>query len=449
MGTATGALAIPGPGGHPLLGMAGTMRRDLLGTLLENFSRYGDVVGYRIGPARGPRWLRRDTVAVHHPQDVRRVLTDTDTFTRATTSYRVLRELFGSNLVTVEGGIWRRQKRTLQPLFTPGHVQTYAAVIEAEAERAIDTQRLGSDGVVDIARMTEVYALRVLGHTLFKDERGIDEETVAALERLVPAVGDLVRSRASQVVRLPLRLPTARNRRFNETRTRLYATIDRVLTRRRELGSDHGDDLLSRLQDARDPDSGTPLAPQEIRDQALIFLISGHTTTSNALTSTLYLLGRDAAAQEAVAASVGEHDPGRDLVGAAVQEGMRLYPPSYVIGRKVRGETELGGHAVPDGTTVLVSPWVTHRHPGFWDEPDRFDPRRFADGREPERWAYLPFGGGPRACIGRHFALLEATILVRELLRRYRLEALDTDVPRAQLISLRPEGPVRVRCIPR
>ncbi|MEX1141055.1 MAG: cytochrome P450 [Thermoleophilaceae bacterium] len=441
--------AIPGPPGHPLTGMAGRMRTDLLGTLWESFVRYGDVVAYRVGPACGPRWLRRQTVAAHHPDDVRRVLTDTDAFTRDTTSYRVLRELFGSNLVTVDGDAWRRQRRILQPLFTPANVRRYAAVIEAEAERAIEAQRLGAGGVIDAVHTMEAYALRVLGRTLFEDERGIDDETVAALERLVPVVGGLVRSRATQFVRLPLALPSARNRRFVETRTRLYATIDRVLARRAEHELEGGEDLLGRLRDARDPHDGMPLDDREIRDQALIFLISGHTTTSNALTSTLYLLGRNPAAQDDVAAAVDERDTRRDLVRAAVQEGMRLQPPAYVIARRVRGAAELGRYSVPDGTTVLVSPWVTHRHPGFWDDPDSFDPRRFVDGREPDRWAYIPFGGGARACIGRHFAQLEATVLVRALLRRYRLESLDADVPHAQLISLRPDGPVEVRCTPR
>lgn len=440
---------IPGPHGRPLVGMAAALRRDLLGTLLDGFAAHGDVVAYRVGPAR----LGRRVVAVHHPDDVRRVLTEMDAFTRDTPSYRVLRELFGRNIVTTSGETWRRQKRTLQPLFTRRTVARYAQLIEGEARKAVAQPRVEADGAVDAARAMEQYALRVLGHTLFKEERGIDEATVAALERLVPVVGRLVRGRAAQTVRLPLTLPTLRNRRFAATRTALYATVDRVLAQRDARGrGEQADDLLTCLQDAHDPEGEGPLSAEEVRDQALIFLLAGHTTTSNALTTTLYLLGRHPQVQEQVAqaAAASDTDLERpDLVRAAVQEALRLYPPAYVLGRRAAHDTEVGGHPVPAGTLVLVSPWVTHRHPEWWDEPERFDPWRFMHGDRRARQAWFSFGGGARSCIGRHFALLEASILVRALLREHRLEALDADVPLDALISMRPSGPVRVRWHPR
>jgi cytochrome P450 len=441
--------AIPGPAGHPVLGMTRALRGDLIGTLLDGFARHGDLVSYPIGPRR----LGRSVVAVHHPADVQRVFVEIDTFTRLTTSYGVLRELFGENLVTTNGSVWRRQKRTLQPLFTRRVVAGYAELIDAEARAVVERVRFEGDEPIDAARTMEEYALRVLGHTLFRDERGIDDETVAALERLVPVVGALVRSRATQVARLPLRWPTRANRRFAATRAALYATVDRVLERRARRAAPAGEaDLLSRLHDAQDPDGGTPLSPDEIRDQALIFLLAGHTTTSNALTSTLYLLGRHPQIQEQVAEAARSATAApdkQDLVRAAVQEGLRLYPPSYVLGRRLLADAQIGGHAVAGGTNVLVSPWVTHRHPDFWSDPEVFDPWRFMGRDDRPPYAYFPFGGGARACIGRHFALLEATILVRALLTSYRLEALDADVPLSQLISMRPAGPVRLRCHPR
>jgi cytochrome P450 len=437
---------IAGPAGHPLLGMAAALRGDLLGTLQDGFARYGDVVAYRIGPARGPQRLRRLAVALHHPDDVRRVLTDMDAFTRLTSSYGVLRELFGINLVTANGEDWRRQKRLLQPLFTRAAAGRYAELIAHEAHAVVERCWSAPSGTLDASRAMEEYALRVLGRTLFEDERGIDDDTIAALERLVPLVGAQVRARATQPVRVPLRWPTPRNRRFAETRDALHATIERVLARQRHTGPARPDDvdLLSRLRHARDPEGERPLSEQEVRDQALIFLIAGHTTTSNALCSTLHLLGRHAEIQERVALG------GDQLARAAVQEGLRLHPPSYVLGRRVgAGGAEVAGHRLPAGTDVLVSPWITHRHPGFWSEPEAFDPWRFvgADDRPPYAW--FPFGGGARACIGKHFALLESTILVRALLARCRLESLDADYPMAQLISMRPSGPVRVKCHPR
>jgi cytochrome P450 len=430
--------------------MARELRRDLFGTLLNSFRRHGDLVLLRAGLARGPSWARRDLVAAFHPDGVRQVLSDERVFTRQTTSFGVLRELFGENLVTATGDVWRRQKRTLQPLFTARHVDQYASLVQAEARQAVRGLDLASDAVVDIAEAMEGYALRILGRTLFCAGGGIHDDTVAVLGRLVPIVGELLQRRAMQAVRLPLAWPTARNRRFVNTRTELYATVERVLDRRAGGETvDAADDLLGRLLRAREPDTGEPLSAQEVRDQALIFLIAGHTTTSNALTSTLHLLACHPEVQEQVAQAAVGSTEGGDLVLAAVQEGMRLSPPSYAIGRRVIAATELDGHAIGAGTTVLVSPWITHRHPEFWDDPERFDPMRFLSGGPRAPYVYFPFGGGARTCIGRHFAMLEATIMVRELLSAYKLIALDEHIPRAQQLSLRPSGPVRVRCQPR
>ncbi len=443
------AAPIPGPAGHPLLGMARPLRADLLGTLQEGFARYGDVVAYRVGPARGPRRLRARLVAVRHPEDVRRALLETDVFARGTPSYTVLRELFGETLVTMEGAEWRARKRTLQPLFTRRHVARYADQLEAEAGRVVAGWRQLGEQPVDVAQAMDQYALRVLGQTLFAEEDGIDADTVAALERLVPRVGSQVVARVTQMVRPPLRWPTPRNRRFVALRAELRETIERVAARRER--DDDGGDLLSRLRAARDPEGGAALTAQEVRDEALLLMLAGHTTTADVLTSTLHLLGRHPELQErvAAAAATGAPDAPDDLVRAAVQEAMRLHPPSYVLARRTAAGTELGGRAVPAGTLVLVVPWATHRDPRWWPDPERFDPMRFVGEHARPPFAYVPFSAGGRACIGRHLAMLESTILVRALLRAYRLESLDATLPLSPLISMRPEGPVRARLRPR
>ncbi|HEU4702053.1 MAG TPA: cytochrome P450, partial [Conexibacter sp.] len=232
-----------------------------------------------------------------------------------------------------------------------------------------------------------------------------------------------------------------RNRRFVETRDALQTTIERVLARHRERSEDDVD-LVTKLRDARDPMGGRPLSEQEVRDQALLFLVAGHSTTSNSLCSTLYLLGRHRDVQQRVAEGGGE------LARAAVQEALRLRPPAYVLGRKVGSQGAcIAGYRLPPGTDVLVSPWVTHRHPDFWSDPERFDPWRFVGRRPPPAW--LPFSVGPRGCIGKHFALLESAILVRTLLERCRLESLAADFPASQLTTMRPSRPVRIACHPR
>jgi cytochrome P450 len=439
---------IPGPPGHPLLGVAPALRRDLLGTILDGFHRYGDLVSYRIGP----RWERLGppAVAVHHPDGVRQVLTNPQVFSRRTAGFEVLSEMLGDGLLTSDGDRWKRQRRTLQPLFTPRRVAGYTALMTAESERVVQPPHQPGT-VVDLHELMQVYTLRVVGRALFGDEV---DDVVPDLQRLVPLASDLSLARSMQIARLPLGYPTPRNRRFRRVSADLYSVVDRILARRAgnvgggndgndgTNGTNDGtgnDDMLSRLHTARDPETGQPLSPQEIRDQVLVFLLAGHETTAGALTFTLHLLGRHPDIQDRVAAG------GPDLIRAAVLEGMRLYPPAHTTERRAAVDTEIAGHRIATGTPVLVSPWVTHRHPDFWPDPERFDPERFLGDRDRDRprYAYFPFGGGPRSCIGEHFAMLEATVLLRTLLTRYRIESLDAQVRLTPLITLRPAEPVR------
>jgi cytochrome P450 len=419
---------IPGPTGHPLLGMVPAFQRDMLGTMIDGFQRYGDIVAYRFGPRWGPRKLLRLGIGVYHPDGVRQIFTHRQIFNRRTVGFGVLAELLGEGLLTSDGDLWVRQRRTLQPLFTPRRVAGYADLMAAEAGRVASTP----PGTVNLHELMQRYTLRVVGRALFGDEV---DDAVAALQRLVPSAGDLSLARAMQLVRLPLGVPTSRNRRLRQLQAELYAIVDRIMARNRDTGE--ADDMLSRLRAARDPETGEPLSEREIRDQVLIFLLAGHETTAGALTFTLYLLGRHPEIQDRVAAG------GAVQIRAPHMEGMRLYPPVYSTERMVATDTEIMGYPVRAGTLVVGSPWVTHRHPGFWPDPDRFDPDRFIGEHDRPRYAYFPFGGGPRSCIGEHFALLEATILLRTLLSRHRVDTLDADLKLQPLITLRPAAPVR------
>jgi cytochrome P450 len=431
-------LDMPGPAGNPLVGMALEFRRDVLQTLLRGFHEYGDVVAYRFGPARGP--LRQFGIAAHHPDLVRQVLTESErTYGKNTVGFQVLSDLLGRGLLTTEGDLWRRQRRTLAPLFTPRRVAHYAELMRDESDRVVRESATARDGgQVDVHSLMMRYTLRVVGRALFGEEV---DEAVPALRRLVPLAGWLTQQRTLQFVRFPLGWPTPRNRRIRAVRANQYAIVDRILARH-PVPATGADDLVSRLQAARDPETGAPLSTDEIRDQVLVFLLAGHETTAGALTFTLHLLGRDPEVQE----RARQDD---QLLRASLLEGMRLYPPAYLTERLTRADTVIGGYGVPRGTLVVVSPWVTHRHPAYWSEPERFDPYRFVGERDRPRHAYLPFGGGPRSCIGEHFAVLEAEILLRSLLGRYRVESLDADLELAAHVTLRPARPVRARLHPR
>jgi cytochrome P450 len=267
--------------------------------------------------------------------------------------------------------------------------------------------------------------------------------------------------RAISPVATPRSWPTPGNRQAARARRALDQVVDELVARRRSSGAT-GDDLLSRLLSARDDETGRAMDTQEVRDQALIFLLAGHETTSTALTFTYHLLGRHIDEQERVRAEIDEVLNGRaptlsDLpvlvrTAMAIKEAMRLYPPAYALGRLLTSDDEIGGYRIPAGANVVVSQWATHRHPEFWPEPERFDPERFTAVREAERHpnAYFPFGHGPRSCIGSHFAMLESVVAVAAVLQRHRIvsesEQVELDT---HGITLRPAGAVPLRVEPR
>jgi cytochrome P450 len=273
-----------------------------------------------------------------------------------------------------------------------------------------------------------------------------------------PVLGSYARRRAFAPVRLPRGWPTPSNRRAARAQQAVYGVCDELIASRRAPGP-HGDDLLSLLVAARDGDER--LDDAEIRDQVLIFLLAGHDTTAIALTFALHLLGRHDDAQRRVREEVdevlGDRTPTAEDVAAlpyttmVLKEAMRLYPPAWGLGRRATTTDRIDGCEIPAGADIAVSSWVTHRHPSFWEEPERFVPERFAPEREADRHrhAYFPFGAGPRACIGQYFSILEAVIALAVIVRHYELASMTDRVPLAPRITLHPAGPVPCRLTPR
>ncbi|MPZ61563.1 MAG: cytochrome P450 [Propionibacteriales bacterium] len=449
---------IPGPKGIPLIGAGLSLQRDLLGVLLRGLHTYGDIVGYPIGP-KGP--LRMTFVVVHHPDDIHPVMAQTErTVTKDTWVLRGMADLLGNGLLTSSGDEWKRQRRIVQPLFTPRHVDSYAALMAEEAAR-VATEPVPADHRIDLHLLMMRYTLRVVGRSLFGDAI---EDLVPVLHQLVPELSDAAMRRGMQLVRVPLDRRTPRNRRPRRLREQEYALVDEVLSRSPapgEPGYDSTrDDLVTRLREARDPQSGQALSEDEIRDQALIFLMAGHETTAGALTFTLHLLGRHPGIQDEVAAEIRavlgdrEAPDAGDLeklpmTRAALMEGMRLYPSAHMTERLTTTPMTLAGYDVPPNTLVAVSPWTTQRHPGIWPDPERYDPSRFLGEHDRPRYAYFPFGGGPRSCVGEHFAMLEAMILLAALLRRHQVTSLSRELELVPNVTIRPAGAVPVALSPR
>ena len=444
--------APPHPRANPVLGSAPELRRSQIRTYERVMREYGDVVRLVVGPPG----VRFDLYCVFHPDGVKAVLAGSRAgYSKGNRFYRQIAEAFGWGLLTSEGRLWQRQRRLVQPLFTRRQIATYAELMAEEADAVAGRwgRSTRNGGVVDANAEMARLALRVVGRAIFGD----DVATAGAvLDSAFPALNRHTFRRAMSPLAPPTSWPTPDNRRAARARRALYGVVDELITQRQHAGPD-GEDLLSRLLCARDPETGEAMDVQQVRDEALIFLLAGHETTSTALTFTLYLLGRHPSEQRLVRAELDavldgrtptlEDAPALERTAMAIKEAMRLYPPAYALGRLSETENDIGGYSIPAGANVVVSQFATHRHPRFWDDAERFEPARFTAERERERHshAYFPFGGGPRACIGSHFAMLEAVIALAVLLQRFDICSEQERVPLdTQGITLRPKGAVPI-----
>lgn len=441
------AMIAPGPRGAPVIGSARALRRDPLGTLERARREHGDVVRLVLGP-------RVTRHALFHPEAVRRVLaSEADGYRKDSRVGEELRWTLGEGLLNSQDERWLRQRRFLQPLFTRRRIAGYADSMAEETAELVGRWRPHADGghAVDLHAEMSRLTLRVLGRLLF----GADmERVVPVVAWTFPVLGDYTRRRGIAPVRSPRGWPTPVNRRALRARRAVHQVCDDLIAARRAR-RDGGEDLLTLLVEARD--RGEIPDDAEIRDQLLIFLFAGHDTTALALTFALYLLGRHPDAQRRVHDEVdrllGDRLPGAGDMGElqytamVLKEAMRLYPPAWALPRRTAAGDRIGGYEIPPGEDIILSQWVTHRHPDIWPEPARFEPERFTAEREAERprHAYFPFGAGPRACIGQHFSLLEATIALAVIVHNYELAATSADLRLAPQLTLHPAGPVPCR----
>jgi cytochrome P450 len=433
----------PGPPGHWLAGHLAEMRRDLLGLYTRCAREYGDVFSLRFG-------LRRVTFLCH-PDLIEEVLvTHARNFTKHY-ALRMNRRLLGNGLLTSEGDFWLRQRRLIQPSFNRDRVLRYGATIVQYAEQATEHWRDGEQR--DLLRDMTQLTLAIITRSLFGADVTGKEREVG--EALTGAMGTFS-NRFFRVFRIPEWLPTPGNLRIRRSVERLDRILYELIEQRRTDASEP-DNLLAILLRARHEDDGTHMTDRQLRDEAMTLFLAGHDTTALALTWTWYLLAQHPEVMDRLQKELDEVLAGRpptadDLprlryTEMVVLESMRLYPPAYAIGRQAIQACTLGGFDVPAGGTVLMSQYVMHRHPRYFDEPDRFLPERWADGlaRRLPKYVYFPFGGGPRICVGNIFAMVEATLVLASLARRFRcsLTPGTTVRPRPQM-TLRPDPGISV-----
>lgn len=432
----------PGPDSGAAGGVFGSLRRDPLKLLTDLAQTYGDVVGMR--------FLKYRSFFISHPDYVEDVLVN---HARKFVKGRVLqanKRLFGNGLLTSEGDFWLRQRRLAQPAFHRARIASYAETMVRFAERAVAAWKDGEER--DIHREMMQLTLQIVGKTLFNaDVTGDAEQVGHTLERLQELGSDF-----RKLVFIPQWLPMPRNIEMALGIRRLDKIIYRVIAQRRASGEDAGD-LLSMLLEAQDED-GTRMTDQQLRDEAITLFLAGHETTSNALSWTWLLLAQNPATEHKLHQEIDEvlggHAPAlEDLpkltyTGHVLTESMRLYPPAWGMARMAIEEHEIAGYRLEKGMGVAISQWVMHRDARWYDAPEEFRPERWEGDliKRLPRFAYFPFGGGPRQCIGNTFAVMEATLLLAAIAQKFRLTLVPgyCVVPLAS-ITLRPRHGIRVK----
>ena len=392
----------------------------------------------------------RPYVLINAPDAIHRVLVDNpENYTRSPASIRILRPLVGNGLLLSTGESWRLQRRTIAPSLAPRVMPLLARHVIACAEEAIDRLSQQAAQPVDLLSAMQFLALEVAGRSMFSLEM---TRFGAAMRAMLVEYSVRLAPPHLLDVLLPPSVTTPRDWQRRRFQTRWMALVESMIHERTSLPeADAPRDLFDLLRAARDPETGQGFSPSQLRDQVATMILAGHETTAVTLFWALYLLSLDQDEQGRVAGEVGgepitpEALPRLVRTRAVVDETLRLYPPAFVLVRAALGPDRLPGLDVKRGLIVMIAPWVLHRHRRLWRDPEAFDPTRFLpDAPRPPRFAYLPFGAGPRICIGAQFALTEATLVLAALVQRFRLALAPGErvLPRA-IVTTQPDHPAR------
>jgi cytochrome P450 len=434
----------PGPKGHFLLGNLPEFGRDVLGFFTSAARTHGDIA-YISLPGRRAYLLS-------HPDLIEIVLVaQHSNFIKHSFFWRHVGAVFGNGLLTSEGDFWRRQRRLAQPAFHRDRITGYGDVMIDYTERMLDQWADGETREVheDLMHLT----LLIVAKVLFDADLASDVNAVG--KALDMAMAEIA-SRFRRPFRIPDAIPLPGNLRYRKAVGLLDEVVYRIIAEHRHRTGPGSGDLVDLLMQMRD-DDGNAMSDEQLRDEAITIMLAGHETTALALSWTLSLIAMhpevDAALQRELDEVLGDRPPTvADIpqlryTEMVVMEGLRLYPPAYAFGREALADCEIGGYRVDAGATVFIAPWVMHRDSRYFDRPLEFIPTRWANdaAKQLPRFAYFPFGGGPRVCIGNRFAMMEAVLLLACIARRYRL-TLDPGCKLVPFpsITLRPAHGVRM-----
>lgn len=441
---------LPGPRGHWLFGHAREFRADWLGFLARCARDYGDFVPIRLG--------FRKVLLVSDPHAIEEVLLTHSRDFKKHFGLQLTRQLLGNGLLNSEGEFWLRQRRLAQPAFSRDRIREYGRMMIDDTRRHVAPWRVGDrrDMTVEMMALTLTLATR----TLFDAEETGDAAIIR--EQLSKSIR-LFSERFRSLIQWPLGWPTPRNLKQRRITRTLNAIIYRYIEQRRREPLEGRADVLSRLLHARDVEGdGGSMTDTQLRDEVMTLFLAGQETTAVALTWTWYLLcehpDADFRLLDEIRRELGDRPltvddvPRLKFAEAVVLESMRLFPPAYLLGREAIRDVAIAGRHIPMGLTVFMAQWVTQRDPRWWPEPEHFRPERWLDGSTEQvpKYVYIPFGAGPRICIGNNFAMMETVVVLTEIARRFGMKRLSREpLKPVPSITLRPDKPLDVELQPR
>jgi len=432
----------PGPKAS-YLGLRATAgyARDPLRWMRHLRDAYGDVAETQV--------LGRPWFLVSHPDDIEWVLVKNAKKMKRDAYIDILERTLGKGLLTSDGELWKRQRKLMSQAFTPKRIATYADAMSAVSDRGCHWH----DGLtIDLhAEMSRV-TMEVVAAVLFGT--GIGPEEVRTVSEAMETINSFYANSPEAILKVPEWVPTPNNRALNAAVKRIDGVLFDIIGKRRRSKETH-DDLLGTLLAAVD-DDGSAMTDRQLRDEAITLFLAGHETTALTLGYTLMLVAKYPDVERRLMAELdavlggrlptAEDSKNLPYTRQVLEEAMRLYPPAWTTGREVAEEIEVRGFTLPAGAQVLTSQWIVHRDPRFFADPEAFDPDRFekAKAKSRPKYAYFPFGGGPRVCIGNHFAMMEAILILAIAMQRFHFELVpDQKLELAPSVTLRPKEGVR------
>lgn len=433
----------PGPKGNLILGNALGFVKDPINFMMKNTDAWGDIIYFR--------FFHYKTYFINHPDYIQQVMQENNRKYVKSPGYNPLKLLIGNGIFTSEGNFWLKQRRMYQPAFNKDNIKIYSNAVIESSNALIQRWEMFNqkDIPINISQEMMKITLEIIGKTLFSTD--VSSVTNTVWHSLTLALKFINNRTKYNPFNLPISFPTPNNLRFAKALRLLDNVIFEIIEKRRKSSFQY-DDLLSRLMNSRDEESVTQMDDKQLRDEVMTVFLAGHETSANVLTWTLYFLSKypetEYKVYEEIKNNLGERIVVYDdlpkfvYTTQVLKEIMRLYPPVWLLGRQSIEEDFIDGFKIPKGMHLRISPYVLHRHPKFWNNPEKFDPDRFVNDKEKKlhKFAYIPFGAGPRLCIGQNFAMIEMLIITLLIVQKYKLALVpDQSTEIGQLITLRPK----------